>query len=995
MVRTAVLAFAILLAVSSPVLAQDPVTPKKDVREQVLEKLRALEAASRPAPRVKAGEVKDSVPADSTGATAAQDSTAQAVPGEPGPRVEPADSVEVRPDGTVEGADSATASPPANGAALGPRPTSGVLMHADSVTAMLLALQGYVVTEYRAEEARYSKESGKLELVGSPELSRMGQGMKADSLLSFDQATSVMCGYGKPVLEGAGAEPVHSDQVCYDVDRQVGVAMGARTKFTENGTWYVHGTELYTSGTERLYGAATDFTSCDLEEPHYHFAAKEMKIVHDHILVARNVTLNFGDVPVLWLPFMVQSLKQGRRSGLLTPSIGLQHVVRTSSGYQRHIRDIGFFWAINDYLGSTVALEWRSGSYTALEGGLQYRWQRQFLDGNLNFRRYWQADGGTEFALQSSTRWQPGERTSVTVSANYASSSSFVRHNSFDPRELNRSIVSNVGFNHRFDWGSLSVSGNRTQRLSNDQVDMTLPSVSLTFQPVTLFPATGEARWYNNATWSGDVSFSATQRDVNEELLEERGRDRMGLTGRATSRFSMGQFNWTSSLDYKEEVLYPTPDKADTTHHWVTGPDGVPVDSIEVKEFPGVGRDLNQSITWQTSLGYTQRLIGNTTFTPHISMTGGVQLPQSMPAPMAYQRVSLPTRVNFGASLNTNLFGFWPGVGPFSRIRHRLEPSLSYTYSPTPTVTELQRAAFGSTYDALRETNTLSIRVNQTFEAKYRESEGAESADTLVGNTSGEPRRRVQARKVTLLSLSSSAVVYDFTRRKEGEYGLTTESMTHTISSDFLKGLHLTVGHDLFRTDTVGGARNRTFSPRIRSLNTRFSLSGDSWIFRALGLAGSGDAAAAAETDDAEAPELDAEAGVGGSVLPGSIQRTPASFSAKSAAVGTWRADLDYSLNRPPAGVVDGRTEQFLGGTLTFQPTENWSVNWRTRYSFTDGEFSDHVLRLTRDLHRWQANFDFTKTPTGNFMFIFSVNLLDNPDIKLDYDQRSEGLRRR
>jgi hypothetical protein len=37
--------------------------------------------------------------------------------------------------------------------------------------------------------------------------------------------------------------------------------------------------------------------------------------------------------------------------------------------------------------------------------------------------------------------------------------------------------------------------------------------------------------------------------------------------------------------------------------------------------------------------------------------------------------LAAPTRMDFGAGLRTEIFGFWPGIGPFERFRHRLSPS--------------------------------------------------------------------------------------------------------------------------------------------------------------------------------------------------------------------------------------------------------------------------------------------------------------------------------
>ena len=80
---------------------------------------------------------------------------------------------------------------------------------------------------------------------------------------------------------------------------------------------------------------------------------------------------------------------------------------------------------------------------------------------------------------------------------------------------------------------------------------------------------------------------------------------------------------------------------------------------------------------------------------------------------------------------------------------------------------------------------------------------------------------------------------------------------------------------------------------------------------------------------------------------------------------------------------------------LSFQPTQQWNVTWSTGYSFTTKDFTDHVLRFTRQMHDWDANFDFIKAQNGNFSFQFNVRLRANPDIKFDYSQRSNIANRR
>jgi len=47
------------------------------------------------------------------------------------------------------------------------------------------------------------------------------------------------------------------------------------------------------------------------------------------------------------------------------------------------------------------------------------------------------------------------------------------------------------------------------------------------------------------------------------------------------------------------------------------------------------------------------------------------------------------------------------------------------------------------------------------------------------------------------------------------------------------------------------------------------------------------------------------------------------------------------------------------------------------------------VLTLNRDLHDWRATFAFVQSPNGNVVFNFNITLIDQPEIKFDYDQRN------
>jgi hypothetical protein len=122
---------------------------------------------------------------------------------------------------------------------------------------------------------------------------------------------------------------------------------------------------------------------------------------------------------------------------------------------------------------------------------------------------------------------------------------------------------------------------------------------------------------------------------------------------------------------------------------------------------------------------------------------------------------------------------------------------------------------------------------------------------------------------------------------------------------------------------------------------------------------------------------------------PRQVMNTPAT------PIGQWNASFSYTLFKAPPGDEFSRDNQMVTANVSMQPTELWSVQWNTGYSFTDSQFTDHILTFTRRMHDWDAYFDFIKAQNGNFSFQFRVNLRANPDIKLDYEQQDlQGLQR-
>ena len=916
---------------------------------------------------------------------------------------------------------------------------------ADSVMEALYGLEGFDVLRFGGESADFSARDGQLFLWGAEESRAQffGEGMslEADSSIVYDDAARRIWTVGESTFRADQGDPVDSRVMVYDLTEERGTALGARTEYTEDATWYVEG-DLTSLQRESSYGREISFTSCELEEPHYHFRTDQFKILPGDILVARSVRMYFGDVAVAWLPFIAQSLEDGRQSGLLTPRFSTNDVVRTSSDHNRRVDNIGFYWAMSEYSDALMAFQWFSDNYIALDGGLQYRWQERFLDGNVNVRRYWRAEGGRDFSLNTRHNWEYDERTRINVDARYHSSSQLIRETTTQPRDVTQTVDSNAGVNRRFDWGTLSMSANRQQDLNTDRVTMTLPSTNLSLSSQTLFGAPpAQASWYNNLSLRGSADFR--RRIVDNPPLDDPDEftfgsaDKVDTRGRFRGSLGMGAFSLGGGVTFNQVVHQEVPDWAygqETDNDDNEGGGSLDAGRGGGSPVPLAARDVlgngasdvgDSEVDWNVSASYQYRFFGATTFSPSVSLEGRYRQVDTLPA--AENFVQGPTRLNLGASVQTEIYGFFPGPGSFETLRHKLTPRVSYNHSPSVEPTALQEEVFG-VRDA-REVRTLTVGVNQSFEAKRpvddddevedeeepeegeedpdepeevpEEGDDVDALDPDADPGEDDLEQQETGEVVNLLSLRTSAVTYDLVEADEtGRFldGFTTTVLRNTVDSDYLQGLSLRFQHDLFdHGNGVGGEDSgRRFSPHLSSVNLGFAVDDNSSIVGVLERLLRVDDEPDDEEDDEPTPpedvddpgDLDPDAPA--EQDPGAIDDPMGAEPAAGAGVGQegWRASFDYTLRRPRD---NGSAQQMLRANLGFSPSPNWSATWYTNLDLESGEFVDHSVNLTRDLHRWQATFSFNQTATGNWSFRFEVTLLDNRDIEFDFEQRDLG----
>jgi hypothetical protein len=594
---------------------------------------------------------------------------------------------------------------------------------------------------------------------------------------------------------------------------------------------------------------------------------------------------------------------------------------------------------------------------------------------------------------------------------------------SFDPREQTAIITSDLGLNHRFGFGNVSLSARRRQFLEEDgRVDLTLPSLNMSFSPVTLFRApAGQQGAFNNLTWSGGLNFQRT------EQSRDFGDDNRSTTGGISSSFTLRELSISGSADYAERTT-------------------VPADSLGndlAEELEGTGR-------WNVAASYRLGLVGSTTLRPRVSVDGSMFRSDSTGRDL----ITLPTRFNVGVTLTTDVFGFWPGFGPFSSIRHKFSPQFTWAYAPAVEVPDSIANIPGIPVPSGAAQNRLQINFNQTFEAKLKprvqeeaqreqlevlgpmeapevrerprlpgeladeeplpeepledelppgdelplegpEAEAladsaaadslalsaaqarADSADAAGAGPDARSRLEQVARRrpateqsVVLLSLNSTPLVFDFERADQPK--LVTERWRTSITSDLLRGVATNIEFDLFR----GSGADRDFNMYLSSVGASFGFGSSRSLGSIFGIGRSGRDQPLALANSSQ--RLDSRRRLN------SFERDDRFDGGSS---GPWNVQFNYSLvrSRPEEG---GDESQSVGGTIALRPTPNWRMRWTTQYNITQGQFGAQIVTLERDLHRWQAIFGFSKSPNGNLIFNFSVGLKDAPELQFGYDQQ-------
>jgi len=390
---------------------------------------------------------------------------------------------------------------------------------ADSVMKALMLRSGYTATRYQGDQVVYDARTRTLHLVGKKAGVSRDQTVLVGDSINFNDSTKVIIAQGDTVIlrdpTHQSADVVARGVMEYNVETHRGLVTDVCTSVEQGQNWIVCGNRAaFVSDTTRgretaFYARNASITSCDDSIPDYHFQAKEVKMVSKNIMVARPAVLYIGEVPVMWLPFIFQDMRSGRRSGVLTPRLGVSELFRNSPSYRRHLENLGYYFAISDYMDAQFALDWRSGAratvgdpgWVRLNGELQYRWLDRFLSGRIALNRQSQSDGSSNTALSWQHSQDFSQDTHLSANINYVTNTFIQRTTTFTPAAVLASISSQANYQTKVGPASLAFGGSRSQHPGRGEVDQQFPTFSLS-SPTIAVSWTGSRRSTSRPTSS-------------------------------------------------------------------------------------------------------------------------------------------------------------------------------------------------------------------------------------------------------------------------------------------------------------------------------------------------------------------------------------------------------------------------------------------------------------------------------------------------------------
>ena len=454
-------------------------------------------------------------------------------------------------------------------------PAYGQAQEAVQDTAAAPAEAAFEVVWGASDSTRMNAIDSEVELYGSAFVALDDIRLEADRIV-YSQATNQACAYGRRDSSGAwigrpvltqGGQTFEQDELCFDMKSRRGLS---RQAVTVQGEAIFHAAVAKRQADERIHVANAKFTTCDAENPHFHFHLKRAVMIPGEKVVSGPFYLKFRKIPTpLALPFgWFPTPPEKRSHGLLMPGYG------DGGNLGFFLKDLGYYMPLGEYADTRLTGDIYTGGSWAIRSSTNYK-IRYRASGNFNVSFQRQRIGFTGLPSltkqnQFFVRWthnqdgraRPNSRFNTSV--NFGSNNHFQSNLSSTQQDyLTNTFQSSVQWSRSFPGKPFNValSARHSQNSQTGNVDVTLPAFTFNLQRTSLAKLLGRAQvgggLLDEIAITGSTRFEQTMQAPDSVFNSGNWQDvtfRNGIkhTASASTQMRAGFVSVTPSFNYNE-----------------------------------------------------------------------------------------------------------------------------------------------------------------------------------------------------------------------------------------------------------------------------------------------------------------------------------------------------------------------------------------------------------------------------------------------------------
>lgn len=711
------------------------------------------------------------------------------------------------------------------------------------------------------------------------------------------------------------------------------------------------------------------YTTCDEHDhPHFYIKMTKAKVRPGKDIVTGPAYLVIEDVPLfpIGLPFGFFPFSSTYSSGIIMPTYGDE----MARGF--NLRNGGYYFAISDYIDLALTGEIYTKGSWGLAARSSYR-KRYKYSGSVDASYLVTKTGDKglpdysvskdfRIAWTHSQDMKANPYRTFSASVNF-STSSYSRNQLnmlYTPNATDNNKGSSVSISQRFPNSPINISAtmNINQRSQDSSLSVTLPDMSISMSsiyPLKRKHIVGKERWYEKISISYSGYFRNTIHTKENEFLRK-----------------------NLIKDWKHGMQH-----------------AIPISATYNFGFLNISPSVNYTERWLTDKVYHKYDTARNALMPVDTVYG-------------FYRVY---NYNAAISASTTLYGFFKPWAIFGdkvkMIRHRMEPSVSFSMSPD----------FGSRKYGYYEDYSYVNRQGETVTGVYSPfkdamfgppGRGKQGSINFAVENNVEMKIRSDAdstgeRKISLIEKLGFNISYNLAADsfKWSDLNVGLNLRLSKSYSLILNGIFdvYTYGYDTktqraYPVNKTRWQAGKGF-PRLRSTSTSFSYTFNNDTFKKW-FGGRGSRKDEdSSSNNTENKDPDGKPDETGQTKGGRLRKAKKTNAGEYDKDGYYNATVPWNLSfhynmglgygnfNPEKMEYNYRLTHNLSFSGSIQPTKNWRISMNGSFDVEHGKFHSFTCSISRDLHCFQMSANVIPIgPYKSYSFSIAVNSSLLKDLK-------------